>query len=1011
LNNTGAPQEVELTDILVRTLRSVPGEDAGVLHAPAEDKAANKKILVAVIDTGVDLTHPALQSALHKTQSECAAAEAYQACIRTSVDKEPCHQKFANMDTDGNGYPLDCQGWNVLDSKNERAGLRGGPEVVDEIGHGTHVAGIIGANAPIPSVAPVSGIASQIEILPVQVDGKAKNSFLSSSTAAPPSSDLPSPSQPEFVDDGTQGDTVARGILYALRSGAKVMNLSFGFPLQDDSQLLRETVALAQTQGVLFVAAAGNQSSGQPVYPCQYAGVICVASFSSDGSISHFSDYGDAVDVAAPGHKILSSYPFKLRPKFFTERSGYDFMSGTSMAAPFVTGALARLLNAGFTPAEAYARMLLGTRPSLTPSVMPELHPKFTLSGNLDLAKAFQVTPQPLVLPAIKDPVLLPLEKSASRASFRLQLRNAWAAPNAAGIQVHVELPADGVAARAGLKLSQGAAAEFKQWPMGETRVIEGVIEWPTVSDLSRLPGAFQLEVSVKTSVSQRTFLKSAEFVVPVRPMPPTATVSADLSPSVVGQFRRGQFRRVVTDIASGPSKMPPHYAFKAFTCLPVTGQAVAPAGTVDSKTNLMLIGNTAKITTLQLLEQVEEATGPALRRRGGAAIDTTRDSLLAVSCLDRDQDGKRDYAVAALNKNDKKIVVTLYDGFFRRQPQKLEYSTELAVMPEEFRWLSKGTGPLEPAWIARGRLPEAERPGFDPWETHPDTVADAQDYRLYLLGDKGLHTIPPPKDYRLAGLLKGSFADLRDGAASVLLYTGESYISEFYVARLEKGKWSRPERLTLPEYHRLGGTRSVGVFSDVSQSPGSLGSAFAEESAGGRFRLSYQVPAGSRDPLKLRELLLEPSRAGDVATQILSVFSVDPAHAELLSAFFRSRFLFYFFDARDGRTSAAEPGAYDGATRHVGGMLSDGTPALVLAEGQGSGLTADVLVPRAGEAELWRPASLKTLGVSGPGENAASCEPVQLNETGSGGSGSGATPLVTRLIYFCGDHFVFVGL
>jgi subtilisin family serine protease len=134
----------------------------------------------------------------------------------------------------------------------------------------------------------------------------------------------------------------------------------------------------------------------------------CVASFSADGSVSHFSDFGDAVDVAAPGHKILSAWPTNLFPSFFTERKGYDFKSGTSMAAPFVTGALARLLNAGYSPDEAYARLIAGARPHLAPRAMTELEPKFTLSGNLNLAGAMRASPRSLVLPADKEPMLAP---------------------------------------------------------------------------------------------------------------------------------------------------------------------------------------------------------------------------------------------------------------------------------------------------------------------------------------------------------------------------------------------------------------------------------------------------------------------------------------------------------------------------------------------------------------------------------------------------------------------------
>ncbi len=129
--------------------------------------------------------------------------------------------------------------------------------------------------------------------------------------------------------------TVAQGIVTAVGRGASVINLSIGS--YTESAVLSEAVAYAVNQGVAVIAAAGNDGSNAPSYPAAYEGVVGVSALDAEGQIANFANYGDAVDLAAPGVEVVAAW----------EQSALITMSGTSAAAPFVTGAVAALLSTG----------------------------------------------------------------------------------------------------------------------------------------------------------------------------------------------------------------------------------------------------------------------------------------------------------------------------------------------------------------------------------------------------------------------------------------------------------------------------------------------------------------------------------------------------------------------------------------------------------------------------------------------------------------------------------------
>lgn len=202
----------------------------------------------------------------------------------------------------------------------------------DDCGHGTHVAGIIGAG--LNNGRGIVGLAQRAYIRPVKVLNWHAGSL--------------------FEDKGCYGtgDDVAQGIVWAALGSpthAQIINMSLTAtsPLEAE----RQAVAFAQSRGLVVVAAAGNEAqAGNPVeYPAAYPNVLGVAAMGPSNSSPYwarasFSSYGTWVDVAGPGVNIPSTVPSGLNhdcPSNAEWPGGYCFMSGTSMASPYVAATLA----------------------------------------------------------------------------------------------------------------------------------------------------------------------------------------------------------------------------------------------------------------------------------------------------------------------------------------------------------------------------------------------------------------------------------------------------------------------------------------------------------------------------------------------------------------------------------------------------------------------------------------------------------------------------------------------
>jgi hypothetical protein len=181
--------------------------------------------------------------------------------------------------------------------------VSGAATSADDHGHGTHVAGVIGAKSG--NGIGIAAVAPEVRILGIKV--------LNSGGS------------------GTLGSVVA-GLFAAQAAGARIVNLSFGTPTR--SSVLELAIAQIVATGVIVVAAAGNEGTDFPSYPAGFGGVVAVAAVDSAGNRASFSSGGPLVQVAAPGVDIVS----------LSRNSGYTIGSGTSQAAPIVSGAIATML-------------------------------------------------------------------------------------------------------------------------------------------------------------------------------------------------------------------------------------------------------------------------------------------------------------------------------------------------------------------------------------------------------------------------------------------------------------------------------------------------------------------------------------------------------------------------------------------------------------------------------------------------------------------------------------------
>lgn len=245
----------------------------------------DKKVIVAIVDTGIDALHEDLKNNLWTNPGE------------TGLDSQGKEKASNGIDDDGNGYVDDIHGWNFVSNNNK---------LNDNHGHGTHIAGIIGAEAG--NHKGISGISPEVSLMVLKYY------------------------DPKVPNTDNLKNTI-ESFKYAVKMGAHIINYSGGGT--DYSQEEHDAVAEAEKKGILFVAAAGNERSNSDknhYYPADYGlkNIISVTAIDPTTEVLSSSNYGvETVDIAAPGQNILSCLP----------NNTYGLMTGTSQATAFVTGA------------------------------------------------------------------------------------------------------------------------------------------------------------------------------------------------------------------------------------------------------------------------------------------------------------------------------------------------------------------------------------------------------------------------------------------------------------------------------------------------------------------------------------------------------------------------------------------------------------------------------------------------------------------------------------------------
>lgn len=780
INNQGTPQMVDLDPLHTYKIPARAKED---VHLPARVKVKNK-IIVAVLDTGIQKNHPDLQGVIHRNESECKALEKFEDCVAEG-DRKACEKKWMDLnnpevDLDKNGYPLDCQGWSLLGGVNAM-GIMGRPDFTDEQGHGTHVSGIIAAEAD--NNIGVRGLSENVEILPVQVIG------VQPSEPMKPLSIYDSPSETDRTHiTKSLGDMVARGVIYAMRSGAKVINFSMGWPQSKDSDFMRKVIAEAQSRGVIIVAAAGNDSTRALLRPCAYQNVICVGAAGPDGAFSHFSNFGSGVDILAPGLNILSTYPESKRPVRFRSTLGYEYLTGTSQAAPHVAAAVAELLARGISADEIYARLVLGARPVQTnlsiinggshikgDSLNPErqLYTKYAIAGNLDLENTLNVQAQPLIIPADKEKTEINWDRKSKDLSFEISFVNKWQDVSINAVKMNAQfLKPHAEAVRPWITAIKESAPYPGVWKQNEVRkyvVMMSIVDSADPSQ-SRIPSELDLTVDVSVNNQEaRRYVFENEV---------TVTVSTDLSSSDVETFNITNMPKTRVSFLPLDENLDSHPEQRDYLAL--------------SQQN-----NTWQMWV------VADAGNGTYNAVGGTKIklegetDNLREQIL--TRLDLNGDGQSEYVMGVLEDKSEldepapsPMTFFVFDKSMKLV-ESFKYSAELAPAPFQLYWQKIGNT-KRPAWVGGGKDPNKKRGLKERWE-NPENH-EGPEVRFYYLNEKNeLKTLVEHEGYKIIDVIEPRRDQLIAGRVPVLLAKNQgseskpSYLYDFAIAEVINGQ------------------------------------------------------------------------------------------------------------------------------------------------------------------------------------------------------------------------------
>ena len=293
-------------------------------------------VVIGIIDTGVDWTHPDLADNININEGE------------SGLDANGNNKRANGIDDDNNGYIDDWHGWDFCGED----GNTPDNDPMDIYGHGTHCSGI--ASAVTNNEIGVAGLGRTCQIMPIRVI------YYGALLYGP------------------------EGIVYAADNGCDIVNLSWGG--DPPSAFLNDAIQYAHQSGTFVIAAAGNDDTSEKKYPASYTNVFSVAATDENDNKTFFSSYGSSIDISAPGNHMLST----------ALDDSYEYMSGTSMAAPLVAGlaGLIKSQNPNWTNVQIANQILMSA------DNIDDLNPQFVGmlgSGRINALNALTYEAAPII--------------------------------------------------------------------------------------------------------------------------------------------------------------------------------------------------------------------------------------------------------------------------------------------------------------------------------------------------------------------------------------------------------------------------------------------------------------------------------------------------------------------------------------------------------------------------------------------------------------------------------------
>ncbi len=367
MENKGQVILKNISDLERVQVKGIAGVDINYVETK-DIETSKKELVVAVLDSGLDVKHPDLEGRIWYNEARCKGA--------------------------ANAAILPCNGFNYLDNNNN---------LVDDVGHGTHVAGIIAANKNTIGIAGASD--PRVKIMGLKVVNSQVNGFT--------------------YNGKVITDVIADSMTFAINNGAEVINLSLGWPKLIDLAKVKAAFDLAEKNNVIVIAASGNNDKDLPTFPCSYENVICVGAIDNRGDLTDFTNHGSKVDVVAPGESIISTFPSGMESRVLRIKN-YESKRGSSQAAPYVTAAIAnlKLLHPGLTNDQVRS-LLFRSSKKLNNKDADNRFVKFgmlDMKALLELAKKDEETA--FINPQIKTLTEVKFSKNDRKFNFNLNLKN-----------------------------------------------------------------------------------------------------------------------------------------------------------------------------------------------------------------------------------------------------------------------------------------------------------------------------------------------------------------------------------------------------------------------------------------------------------------------------------------------------------------------------------------------------------------------------------------------------------